>query len=168
MKTKNVLIIVIQLFVVNILGAQDLKELLGGIKTNFKIVTDTVDLRVSDQIIILRAEKNHYGDASFGVGWGYGYQSFHLEFIARKDIKAETFKFRPGRGNGSELELTFYNSENSLLASASVPFDQVDVLTNPATVDRSFFYSIDLIDIPIVLLEKTSKIGMIKKVSSRN
>ncbi len=168
MITKNVLLISIQLFVVNILGAQDLKESLGGIKTNFKIVSDTVDLCVSDQIIILRAEKKHYGDASSGYGWGYGYQSFHLEFMAKKEIKVETFKFKPSRDNESKLELTFYNSENGILASTSVPFDQVDALSNPTTSDRLFFYSIDLIDIPVVLLEKTSKIDMIKKVSSRN
>lgn len=166
--TTKVLLIVIQLFVVNALEAQNLKESLGGIKTNFKIVSDTVDLRVSDQIIILRAEKKSSENSSFGTGWGYGYQSFHLEFIAKKEIKVETFKFKPGRDNESKLELTFYNSENSILASLSVPFDQVDALSNPTTSDRLFFYSIDLINIPVVLLEKTYKINMIKKVSSRN
>jgi len=168
MINKKVLIIVIQLFVVNILVAQNLKESLGGTKTNFQIVSDTVDLKVSDQIIILRAEQKHHGDATFGYGWGYGYQSFHLEFIAKKDIKVETFKFRTGRDNESKLELIFYNSENNILASLSVPFESVDLLSNPTTVDSSFFYSIDLIDIPIVLLEKTYKIGLTKKVASKD
>jgi len=168
MINKKVLIIVIQLFVANILVAQNLNESLGGVKTNFKIVSDTVDLKVSDQIIILKAEQKHYGSPTFGYGWGYGYQSFHLEFIAKKDIRIETFKFRTGRDNESKLELIFYNSENNILASTSVPFESVDLLSNPSTVDNSFFYSIDLIDIPIVLLEKTYKIGLTKKEASKD
>jgi hypothetical protein len=99
---------------------------------------------------------------------GYGYQSFHLEFIARKDIKVETFKYSLGRDNRSKLELIFYNSENLIIASSSIPFESVHVLSNTSSSDGLFIYSIDLIDIPIVLLERTHKIDMIKKVSSKN
>lgn len=167
MNSKKVIFIVLLLFVVNVLAAQSLSESLGGVKTHFQMVSDTVDLKVSDQIIILRAERKHYGDSSFGYGWGYGYQSFHLEFITKEEIKVETFNFKVGRDNDSKLELMFYNAENEILAISSVPFEFVDVLSHPSIVDNSFFYSIDLIDIPFVLLEKTYKIGLTKKVSSK-
>jgi hypothetical protein len=155
------------LFVVNILVAQNLKESLGGIKTNFQILSDTVDLKVSDQIIILKAEKKYGANSDFGYGWGYGYQSFHLEFITYKNIKVETFEHRAGRNNESKLDLVFYDSTNAILASTTIPYDYVDLLNNLSLADGPFFYSIDLIDIPTVLLDKTSKIGMIKKVSSK-
>ena len=166
---RIVLLIALQLFAVNILVAQNLKEALGGVKTNFQIFSDTIDLKVSNQIIILKAEKKHdqYADTYSGYGWGYGYQSFHLEFITKKNIKVDTFRFQKGRANEIKLELVFYDSNNTILASASIPFDQVDVFNNSSKADSPFFYSIDLIDIPIVLLDKTSKIGMIKKVASR-
>lgn len=162
------LLIVIQLFVVNTLVAQDLNDALGGVKTDFQIFSGTVDLDVSDQMIILKAKKRHEADFSFGHGWGYGYQSYHLEFIANKYFKVETFKHRTGGNNASRLEVIFYDSNNIILASSFIPFDNVLVFSNPPINMGPFFYSIDLIDIPIVLLNKTSKISMIKKVSSRN
>jgi hypothetical protein len=164
MKNVKVLLIVTQLFVVNVLVAQNLSESLGGTKTNFQIVSDTVDLQVSNQIIILRAEGKHYANFIDSFGYGYGYQSFHLEFIAKKNIKAEAFKFVRGQDNKDKLELIFYDSENNVLALKSVPIESVDILSNSTTSDGLFFYSLDLIEIPIILLEKTCKINMIKKV----
>jgi hypothetical protein len=167
MNHKTILLITVYIFSINILGAQNLKESLGGIKTNFQIYSDTVDLKVSDQIIIIRAEKKYDSDSDFGTGWGYGYQSFHLEFITKKNIKIENYKFRTGRDNGTKLELIFYDSNNSVLATSSFPYDYIDLYNNSSIIDSPFFYSIDLIDIPIVLLDKTAKIGMIKKVAEK-
>ena len=168
MINRSISLIVIQLFVVNILVAQDLNEALGGVKTDFQIFSGTVDLNVSDQMIILKAKKRREADFSFGYGWGYGYQSYHLEFIADKYFKVETFEHRRGGNNASRLEVIFYDSNNNILASSFIPFDNVLVFSNPSINVGPFFYSIDLIDIPIVLLNKTSKISMIKKVSSKN
>lgn len=168
MINRKVFLIVIQLFVVDMLAAQDLNEALGGTKTNFQIFSGTEDLNVSDQMIILKAGKGYEADFSFGYGFGYGYQSFHLEFIAKKYLEVETFKHRIGRNNDSKLELTFYDSNNNILSSTAIPFDDVRVFNNSSIYDGPFFYSIDLIDIPIMLLNETAKINMIKQVSSRN
>lgn len=73
-----------------------------------------------------------------------------------------------GRDNGSKLKLIFYDSNNNELASISIPFDYVDLYNNLSIINSPFFYSIDLIDIPIVLLDKTDKIDMIKMVGSKN
>ena len=167
MNNKAILLITIQLIVFNILGAQDIKESLGGIKTNFRIFSDTIDLKVIDQIIILKAEKQTYSDSNLGTGWGYGYQSFHLEFITKKNIKVDNYQYGTGRDNGSKLKLIFYDSNNNELASISIPFDYVDQYNNLSIINSPFFYSIDLIDIPIVLLDKTDKIDMIKMVGSK-
>jgi hypothetical protein len=167
MNHRTILLITVYIFSVNILGAQNLKESLGGTKTNFQIYSDTVDLKVSDQIIILRTEKQTYSDSNYGTGWGYGYQSFHLEFITKKNIKIENYKYKTGRDNGNKLELIFYDSNNNILATSSFPYYYVDLYNNPSIIDSPFFYSIDLIDIPIVLLDKTAKIGMIKKVAEK-
>jgi hypothetical protein len=167
MNKKVILLVLVYMLSINFLGAQNIKESLGAINTNFKIYSDTVDLKVSDQIIILRAEKQTYSDATFGTGWGYGYQSFHLEFITKKNIKVENYQFRAGRDNENKLQLIFYDSKNSVLATTSISFDYVDLYNNSSIIDSPFFYSIDLIDIPVVLLDKTAKIGMIKKMAKK-
>jgi hypothetical protein len=169
MKNKAVLLIVVQLMVANVLLGQSLKESLGGIKTNFQIFSDTVDLKNSNQIIILKAEKKHdqYADSYSGYGWGYGYQSFHLEFITNKDLTVKTYKRDRGTINREDkLDLKFYDAENNVIASTIVPFEYVDLLRDTQKEGGPYFYSIDLIDIPVVLLDKTSKIDMVKLVAS--
>jgi len=72
MKIKGILLLVIQTIVVN-LYAQNLSESLGGINTDFQFYSDTFDLKVTDQILIRRAEKS-IGSALYSeaaAGWGY-------------------------------------------------------------------------------------------------
>ncbi len=166
MKVKSILLIVIQLTVLS-LCAQDLKQSLGGIKTNFQFYSNTLNLEATDQIIIQRAERNTYSDSSFGTGWGYGYQSIHLEFITGKQLVEENFDFKAGRNNKDKIEMSFYDSNNNLLATCTNDFTMVDLFHNSLPKDSPFFYSIDLIDIPIVLLDKTAKINLVKKTAHR-
>lgn len=167
MKTRLVLFIAVQLFIINILGAQNLKESLGGIKTNFQIYSDTVDLKASDQFIILRTEKKIHTDEVGRFAWAYAYQSYHLEFVTKQNLKVEFFKKEAGKDHGSKLELTFYDSNNNVLTTTTLPYEYVDVFTNTTSMDNPNFYSIDLIDIPVVLLDKTAKINMIKLNAKR-
>lgn len=168
MKSKVALLILVQLFVANVLIAQSLKESLGGVKTSFHIFSDAIDLEASNQIIIIKAEKKHdqYADSFSGYGWGYGYQSFHLEFITNKDLTVKTYKRERGFSRENKLDLTFYDAENNVIASTTVPFDYVDLLRDTQKEGGPYFYSIDLIDIPVVLLDKTSKIDMVKLAPS--
>jgi hypothetical protein len=166
MKTKLILLIAILSVVFNS-NAQNLKESLGGIKTNFQFFSDTTNLKAIDQIIIQRAEKKSSSDSNFGTGWGYGYQSFHIEFITRKHLTVTKFAYKAGRNNNDKLELTFYDCNNIVLASYSADFSIVDLFNNSLSNDSQIFYSIDLIDIPIVLLDKTVKINLTKEISSK-
>ena len=170
MMNKTVLLVVLQLFVVNLLIAQkSLNESLGGIQTHFQIFSDSVDLKVSNQIIILKAEKKHdqYADSFSGWGWGYGYQSFHLEFETNEEIEVKPLHYEGIRKPESRFDLLFTDAENKVISSATIPVDYVDLLSNPKKEGDPYFYSIDLIDIPVVLLDKTSKINLVKRVPSR-
>jgi hypothetical protein len=166
MKAIVVLFVLIQLSIFNI-SAQNLENFLGGVKTNFQLFSDTTNLNPKNQIIIQRAERKSYSDASFGTGWGYGYQSFHIEFTADKNLVEGKFKYKAGRDNGDKLELTFYDSGNVVLATRTLDYSAVDLLYNLSSDNNRFFYSIDLIDIPIVLLSETAKINLVKKVAGR-
>lgn len=167
MKAKILLFVIIQLSAIGI-HAQNLEEALGGVKTNFKLLSGTRDLNPADQIIIQRAERKSYSDAAYGIGWGYGYQSFHLEFVTSENLVEEKFKFKTGRDNEDKLTLTFYDSEHVVHATLQLNYSEVDLLYNEESGRSQYFYSIDLINIPIVLLNKTAEINLIKKVSGRN
>ncbi|HEX2921716.1 MAG TPA: hypothetical protein VHO50_11185 [Bacteroidales bacterium] len=148
---------------VNDINAQSLKESLGGISTSYRIYSDSVDLKATDQIIIQRAEKN-FGTDTGGAGWGYAYQSFHLEFMTYRTIKTETFKYNRNQDNESKLELRFFNWKGNLLATKSIPYYSVDIVKNESLAGSPSFISIDLINIPIVLLDEATKIDMILKM----
>lgn len=157
MKYKVILLLIIQLFVINILSAQSLSESLGGTKTNFRIYSGPTELITSEQIIILRAEKNTFSDLY--AGWGYGYRSFHLEFISNKnivemqsDVKSERYK----------MKLTLYDADNKLLTTITLPSYYLNEYSNSSSEDALFIYSLDLIDIPVVILDNTKKIDIVK------
>lgn len=166
MKLKVLIFTIIQLSIFNIY-AQNLEDSLGGVKTDFCFFSDTTNLNVTNQMIIQRAEKNLKGNATNGIGMGYGYQSLHIEFIAREQIIEKEYKYRTGRNNKDKLELIFYGQDNAILASCITDYSVVDLMYNSSSAKKQFFYSIDLIDIPIVLLNQTMKINMIKKVAKR-
>ena len=166
-KTKALFLISV-VFSLNILISQNLHENLGGVRTNFQIFSDGTSMEVSDQILILRAEGKYDTDITFGYGWGYGYRSVHFECIVEKPFQTKIFKHRAGRDNSSKLELIFFDSDNTVLTSISIPFTNVKEFMKPSGNDGPFFYSIDLVDVPVVLLNRASKIDMIKKISSRN
>ena len=167
MKAKVFIFIMFQLSLFNI-SAQNMEDVLGGVKTHFQLYCDTTNLNPTNQIIIQRAERKSDGDASFGLAWGYGYQSLHLEFVSDKNLAEKKFKFRAGRDNNDKLELTFYDSDNVVLATRLIDFSLVDLLYNSLSDKSLFFYSIDLIDIPIVLLNKTVKMNLTKNIADKN
>lgn len=146
--------IALQLFVFQILCAQTISESLGGIKTDFEIFSDSTDLEVTEQILVLAAESNTYD--SFNDDGGYGYQSFHLEFITQKEMN-EVPGDRKDRNNYS---LTFINHENAILFSINLRNYSVKRYHNPDIENSQFFYSIDLINIPVLVLDKTKTINI--------
>ena len=147
------------------LHAQSLSEQMGGIKTHFQLYSLMLNLDASEQMLILRAESKHESDASFGTGWGFGYRSYHLEFVAQKNLFIQYFNRKPGRDNSTKLKLTFYNADKQILASFSIPFERVSIYSDDSDKGDLFFYSIDLINVPAVLLDKTAAIDMVEMVA---
>jgi len=168
MKAKTLLFLIIQLSVFNS-SAQSLSEALGAVKTNFQIFSDNKDLNVTDQFIIKRAESEHQrGSISDGgYGYGYGYQSLHLEFVTQETYLLQEFDHKLFGNNYDKLVLTFYDPDDIVLATYVSDFSVADLMYNLPSEKVRFFYSIDLIGIPVVLLDKTVKIDLIKLVSDK-
>jgi hypothetical protein len=155
---KATILIILQIFIFQINCAQSISESLGGIKTKFEIFSDTIDLKVTDQIVILAAERRSYINADDQAGWGYGYQSVHFEFITKKKL----MEIPTVGKNKNKYKLTFSDQDNVILESILIPEYSVDMRINPNISNSSVFYSIDLIDTPVLILDKTKKIDIIK------
>ena len=153
---KFIFVLALQLSVLLTLSAQSISESLGGIKTNFELSSVNTALEVTDQIIVLTAERLSYINAVGEAGWGYGYQSFHFEFITQKEIK----EIQGDRNNRFKYRLTLIDHENVILFTTNLPNNSVKKYHNPDIADSKFFYSIDLIDIPVLLLDKTKRIDL--------
>lgn len=114
MNARIILIISIQLIFLN-LNSQDLIESLGGVKTIFQFTSDTVDLQVHDQCILLRATSENKEDTYNGTGWAYGYQSYHLEFVTQRKLTTRLQKLKFGQMPHQKIELVLYDSNNKVL-----------------------------------------------------
>ena len=163
---NKILLFACSLIIMSNLNAQSLTESLGGTKTNFKICSNTVDLKTVNQIIIQSTEKEYSSD----YGYGFGYQSFHLEFVSQNKIaatKAEQLENKEllqlaSYNSGNKYLMTFYDSNDQVLLTLTIPLSFVDDFTNASMDNRLYFYSIDLIDVPIIVLDKTTKIDILK------
>lgn len=141
-----------------LLLAQSISEQLGGIRADFLITSDTLILSTDQQILIQRAEAkyNQYINASgsYGAGYGYGYQSFHLEFIAKKPISII-------RANGKKRTyylLQFFDKNEELISSFELSNAMINFTPNKGSKAWSYIYSIDLKDVPIVVLDGTHQL----------
>lgn len=154
---KNTTKICIAVFILlnGSLNAQDISAALGSIETNFQFYSDTIDLEVTSQFIIKNAGTFHYSRASesYAYGYGGGYESYHLEFVTRKSLS--TFKIKGAR---HKFELAFVDSSNIILTNVTFNSDQVSYFGNPEYKGTPKFYSFDLVDIPVSVLDRTKTI----------
>ena len=154
---KVLLVVALQLFAFQIICAQSISESLGGIKTNFEIFSVKRDLEVTDQVLVLAAERRTYISPT-DAGWGYGYQSVHFEFITR----IELIEILGENKNKNKYRLTFIDHENVILLAINLPDYSVKRYLNPDITKGQVFYSIDFIDIPVLVLDKTKTINIYK------
>lgn len=88
---------------------------------------------------------------------GLAYQSWHLELWAMDSIRTKKVVAPPQSEQGTfAYELAFYRGRfadpayRSLLGSVVIPAERVKQVVN-GQEDPSFFYSIDLVDVPFYL-----------------
>jgi hypothetical protein len=142
------------------LNAQNLSESLGAVKTNFQFYSGAIDLEVSTQFIIKNAGSYYHtgtwGDGAYG--YGAGYESFRLEFVSAKPL----FVARDGRRT-VYYKVVFYDSTNVRLGTMKYKVTSMRFLTNQDMLNSPYFYSLDLYDTPISLLERTASINIVEE-----
>lgn len=157
-------IIALQLLSVSFLHAQNLSEKLGAVQTNLIITSHGMELEVTNQIIAKRAERFYdWGGHNDGAyGYGYGYESFHLEFTVKN---GEIDLPQPGgllKGEKRTI-LDFYDAEDNLLGSVAKTPREVRLVSNNTLENKLMHYTIDLINIPLPLLDATNRIDIYRE-----
>jgi hypothetical protein len=135
-------------------NAQSLSEKLGAIHTNFKFYYDTVDLNVSDQFII-----KNVGSYFFSTDNKVAYESYHLEFVSNKRLLLD---YSQGLFKVHYYTIVFYSSDKLQLFRISISQEFLNIATNLDISESPIFYSLDLFDIPLSLLDRTSKIVIVQ------
>lgn len=139
--------------------SQSLTEKLGGITTDFVFYSDSTELTIIDQAIIKRGVYNfkvkQNAQYSYGHGYGYGLQTFHLEFTATSDIKTiNEYKDKPTK---AICQIYMYDENDNLLINFAVQYYTSKVAKQTSETKS---YSINLGQIPIIILNRTSKIDI--------
>jgi len=141
------------------LNAQNISSALGCIKTDFQFYSDTIDLDVTSQFILKNAgifkesRSSEYTGGGWGYGYGGGYESYHLEFITDKDLST-----RVNKSVNYKYEISFVDSINVILATITFDDDKVLHYSNRLIKNPPNFYSFDLINTPVSVLDRTRKI----------
>ena len=162
--TAIICIISLNLLLGGFLQAQSLAEKLGGVKTGFIISSHGVELEITNQVISKRAERfydwgGHNDDA---YGYGYGYESFHLEFTVRDgeiDMPLSGTLLRSEK----PIMLDFYDENGNLLGSRARWVGDIRLVSNNSPDNKLTHYSIDLIAIPLPLLDAAKRIDIFRE-----
>jgi hypothetical protein len=162
--TTIIFIISVNLPLSSFLQAQNLSEKLGGVKTDYIITSHGVELEITNQVISKRAERfyNWGGHNDGAYGYGYGYESFHLEFTVKNGEidMPEPVAFLKGERH---IVMDFYDKDDNLLGSKTRSPREVSLICNNTADNNLMHYSIDLIAIPLPLLDATKRIDIFKE-----
>ena len=133
----------------------------GGIKTDFIIITNTIEIPVVAQALLKRGISNYksdyglYHDGAYGHAYGYGLETFHFEFATTTTL-TEIYRNKENVGEKYyEIELLDENDKSLMITE--LDFDDVKIVYNGVDLTT---YSINFNKIPLILLDKTRKINI--------
>lgn len=154
------------LTIVHSAAAQSLVEELGGVKTNFRIISDTTELPIQSQAIVWRGVKkvdkkqtewvdSDYASAhSSAYGYGYGLRALHLEFMTSSGISKVS---RNESNDGIYFELKLFDKEQQLLFKSRMSRERMKLSSNKSDLKT---FSLNLMDVPLILLEETDAVSI--------
>ncbi|MBT5530536.1 MAG: hypothetical protein HOK35_15360 [Cytophagia bacterium] len=160
---KKNLSFLILLFISSLLYSQSLTEQLGGIKSNFIISSNNEIVDIASQFIIKRGNYD-YTYLSEG-GFGYGYESYWLEIQFNTNIKPIE---KESSNKRRHFTISLFDKNNQLLLSKSywISEDQKVKSEHLDTLNQQYF-SLNLVDIQIVLLNNVSRIDIMEVFGSK-
>jgi hypothetical protein len=153
---KNfILISVFSLLIMN--GyCQSFSQQLGAIPTQFEFTTSELPLDIIQQQIVKRAGRIHHSSAQ--ASYAAGYETFRLEIQLQSDIPLMRAKLFDGN---SGYQFTFFSESGERLGFVRLSSSEVNRIRDNRFIDSKVnFYSFDLINVPLLILDKTSRIDI--------
>lgn len=147
------------------LNAQLLTEKLGGVSTNFLITSaDTVNLQPVRQVILQRAATREYiTDGYYQNTHQVGYNAYHLEFSSVRGISAQmVYNNKMGCFDQDFYRLVMYDVQEEVVGAMQLTSREVTKWINTNVVPYTFAFSIDLSDVPLVLLDNTARLDILQ------
>ncbi len=147
------------------LNAQTISQKLGGISTNFTIKSKSVLLNNEKQILIKRGVSSYGIDYepsqnfSYGYAYGYGYQSYHIEFVSENRIQEKKIT---NKSKVTYYQLILGDITGNNLQNTYVSDSDVKLWIGAKEGKMVYTYSINLVNIPIILLDDISEINIVK------
>lgn len=152
---KRILFITIIFFGTTALS-QSLSQQFGAVSTQIEFTTSNSPMVVTQQQIVKRAGAI-FSDVS-EKSYGAGYETFRLEIEVQEDLPL--LRSRLFDGNGS-FQMNFYSISGEHLGFVRFRSTEVDRIRKDIIFNSPVqFYSFDLINVPLILLDKTNRIDI--------
>ncbi|MEL7220637.1 MAG: hypothetical protein AAGJ93_04910 [Bacteroidota bacterium] len=152
-----------------LLQAQSITESIGGVNTKFIIKSDSVLLNDSQQLIIKRGaydfsrELNAPANTTLNVGYGYGYESYHLEFTSQQEILTVIQSQRKQARRDEYFLIQLLDQSGVSYRNIELNATEVESISGARSVrDKLYAYSINLNQIPLVVLNDIAEINIIR------
>jgi len=155
------IILALVLFTPTILNSQTVSEKIGGISTNFIIKSDSIVLNNDRQILIRRGVKSYDKDLVMEIAYGYGFQTYHLEFISNNEIQHNK-KQRTRIKNQQPYKIYLTNKDGLKFYNVELSNSDVNQVVGFRGNQKIYAYSINLNNIPIILFDEIDEIEIIK------
>lgn len=165
MKADRILFILMLFFAAQQVMAQNLYEAMAGIKTDFIFTSNNEEIGAERQFLVKKSGVllDYTPTSESSYGYGGGYESYHLEFYTRSNISVEhVYRPRPNY----HYQLTFYDHQNNKISTIHFYRGRFGELprVNVTEAPGMTYFSFDLRDLPIAVLEHTARIDVIKAV----
>jgi len=149
-------------------NSQTIFEKFGGVKTDFKLYSSDLDLEVIDQCLVRRGVRNTRINYENDSAYGYGYESIHFEFVCKKRPQFDLIIDKAAKRKWTFFRLELYNGKNKMFYSVDLSETNLRVyeMEQPDKI-LNFVYSINMVNIPLILLDQVEKIDITKIKQTR-
>ncbi|MEM9820850.1 MAG: hypothetical protein AAF985_07250 [Bacteroidota bacterium] len=151
-----------------LLEGQSLAEKIGGVATNFRIKSDSIVLNDSQQLLIKRGvfdygiDNSEVPEESYGYAYGYGYQSYHLEFTSPHKIS--TIVKSKKRRRSAHYIISLTDGAGRVYQNIKIRPSEVKSFFAVRGKDIIYAYSINLVDVPLIILNDMSVFNIVRIV----
>jgi hypothetical protein len=138
--------------------AQSLSQQLGAITTSFEFTSNNEPLEVRTQQIVKRSGRFVHGSGDGSSASGY--ETYRLELEVQNDIPFLRSRLLDGNQG---FHFNFYSSNGEHLGFRRLSDNEVlRFRKDDQWTSQVFVYSFDLYSIPLIILDKTSRIEILR------